>query len=137
MIIRIRPGAFLIDGRDRPRTRCILRGELRIAGRPLMGHFQQELIAGVVATVIGGLILAGLTGSGGASKFFRFVLIVGILGVIGVLVLSQMRGSGWRRRGDVPAVTQLTAVLAHANPPVIPVGAAGAKGAQPGPKLPG
>jgi hypothetical protein len=78
-----------------------------------MGHFQQDLIAGILATVIGGLILAVLTGSGGVSRFFRFVLIVGILGVIGALVLSQMRGSGWRRRGDVPAVTPATAVLAR------------------------
>jgi hypothetical protein len=85
-----------------------------------MGHFQQELIAGVLATVIGGLILAGLTGSGGASKFFRLVLIVGILGVVGALVLSQMRGSGWRRRGNVPAVSHLTAVVACARTPVIP-----------------
>src|SRR5262245_39063184 len=78
-----------------------------------MGHFQQELIAGILATVIGGLILAVLTGSGGTSKFFRFVLILGILGVVGVLVFSQMRGSGWRRRGDAPVTTHLTAFLAH------------------------
>jgi hypothetical protein len=82
-----------------------------------MGHFQQELIAGILATVIGGLILALLTGSGGASKFLRFVLIVGILGVVGALVLSQMRGSGWRRRGDVPVITRLAAVLAHERAP--------------------
>jgi hypothetical protein len=96
-----------------------------------MGHFQQELIAGVLATVVGGLILALLTGSGGMSKFFRFVLIVGILGAVGALLLSQMRGSGWRRRGDVPVTTHLTAVLAHAHTPVIPAGAARTKGAQP------
>jgi hypothetical protein len=82
-----------------------------------MGHFQQELIAGILATVIGGLILALLTGSGGASKFFRFALIIGILGVVGALILSQMRGSGWRRRGDAPATTHLTVVLTHGRAP--------------------
>ena len=78
-----------------------------------MGSFGQEVVAGVVATVIGGLILVMLTGSGGAGKFFRFVIGVGILVTVGALVLSQMRGSGWRRRGDAPVVTQLTASLGH------------------------
>lgn len=76
-----------------------------------MGSFGQEVVAGVLATVIGGLILVMLTGSGGAGKFFRFVIGVGILVTVGALVLSQMRGSGWRRRGDAPAITHLTASL--------------------------
>jgi hypothetical protein len=81
-----------------------------------MGHFQQEIVAGVLGTVIGGLILALLTGSGGASRFLRFVLIAGILVVAGALVLSQMRGSGWQRRGDAPDITHLMASVGHASP---------------------
>jgi uncharacterized membrane protein YebE (DUF533 family) len=78
-----------------------------------MGSFQQELIAGVLATVIGGLILAMLTGSGRGSKLVRFVLVVGGLVALGAFVLSQMRGGSRWRRGDVPAVTQLTVSLAQ------------------------
>jgi hypothetical protein len=79
-----------------------------------MGHFQQELVAGVLATVIGGLILAMLTGSGGASRFFRFVLIVGALVAVGAFFLAQQRGTSRWRRGDVPAVAQVAAATAHA-----------------------
>jgi hypothetical protein len=75
-----------------------------------MGHFQQELIAGILATVIGGLVLAVLTGSGRASKFVRLVLVAGLLVIVGALVLAQMRGSG-RRRGDAPAIAPLAACL--------------------------
>lgn len=74
-------------------------------------QFQQELIAGILATVIGGLILALLTGSGRASRFLRFVLIAGVLVAVGALVLAQMRGSARRWRGDVPVMTHLTASL--------------------------
>jgi hypothetical protein len=77
-------------------------------------QFQQELIAGILATVIGGLILALLTGSGRASRFLRFVLIAGILVAVGALVLAQMRGSGRRWRGDAPVNVHLTATLPHA-----------------------
>jgi hypothetical protein len=83
-----------------------------------MGYFQQELVAGILATVIGGLILAVLTGSGRGSKFARFVIVAGALVAVGALVLSQMRGSG-RRRGDVPPVTHLTASLTQACVPRI------------------
>ena len=76
-------------------------------------QFQQELIAGILATVIGGLILALLTGSGRASRFLRFVLIAGVLVAVGALVLAQMRGSGRRWRGDVPVMTHLAAFLPH------------------------
>jgi hypothetical protein len=82
-----------------------------------MGSFQQELIAGVLATVIGGLILAVLTGSGRGSRLVRLVLIVGGLVALGALVLAQMRGGQRWRRGDAPAVTQLTASLAQAPAP--------------------
>jgi hypothetical protein len=82
-----------------------------------MGSFQQELIAGVVATVIGGLILAMLTGSGRGSRLLRFVLVVGALVAVGAFVLAQMRGGQRWRRSDVPAVTQLTACLGQARTP--------------------
>jgi hypothetical protein len=82
-----------------------------------MGSFQQELVAGVLATVIGGLILAVLTGSGRGSRLVRFVLVVGGLVALGAFVLAQMRGGQRWRRGDVPAITQLTASLAHVSAP--------------------
>ena len=78
-----------------------------------MGSFQQELIAGVLATVIGGLILAVLTGSGRGSRLVRLVLVVGGLVAVGAFILAQMRGGQRWRRGDAPAITQLTASLAQ------------------------
>jgi hypothetical protein len=78
-------------------------------------RFQQELIAGILATVIGGLILAMLTGSGRGSRFLRFVLIMGVLVAIGALVLAQMRGSGRRWRGDVPVPVISAHTRVHAD----------------------
>ncbi len=72
-----------------------------------MGSFQQELIAGVLATVIGGLILAVLTGTGRGSRIFRFVLVVGGLVAVGAFLLAQMRGGQRWRRGEVPAITEI------------------------------
>jgi uncharacterized membrane protein YebE (DUF533 family) len=85
-----------------------------------MGNFPQELIAGVLATVIGGLILAVLTGSGRGSKLIRLVLVVGGLVAVGAFVLAQMRGGARWRRGEAPSITHLTASLDEAWAPGVP-----------------
>ena len=53
-----------------------------------MASFSKEVVAGIIATVVGGLILTGLTGSGAGAKFFRFILIAGVLVVV-VFILAR------------------------------------------------
>jgi uncharacterized membrane protein YeaQ/YmgE (transglycosylase-associated protein family) len=53
-----------------------------------MAGFRQEIITQVVGTVVGGLILAMLTGSGSGSKFLRILIAAGVVAVV-VVILAR------------------------------------------------
>jgi hypothetical protein len=55
----------------------------------LLASFPKEVVAGIIATVVGGLILAGLTGSGAGAKFFRLILVVGAIAVVAVILAKK------------------------------------------------